>query len=52
MEMPLDGFEEIAIEVSTLCDSCSGEINVGDIVRYHVRLGAAYCSKCMHNQAA
>jgi NAD(P)H-flavin reductase/ferredoxin/truncated hemoglobin YjbI len=46
-EMPLDGFEEIIIDASTLCDSCSGEISIGDLVRYHVRLGTTYCSKCM-----
>jgi truncated hemoglobin YjbI len=47
MEMPLDGFDEIAIEASTLCDSCGGEISVGDMVRYHVRLGTTYCTNCM-----
>lgn len=51
VEMPLDGFEEIAIDASTLCDSCEGEINVGDTVRYHVRLGTTYCSKCMHEHS-
>lgn len=49
MEMPLDGFEEMVIDASTLCDSCSGEISIGDIVRYHIRLGTTYCSKCMHD---
>jgi len=46
MEMPLDGFEETRIDASTLCDSCQGEINVGDMVRYHVRMGTTYCEKC------
>ena len=46
-KMPLDGFEEMNIDASTLCDSCQGEINIGDLVRYHIRLGTTYCSKCM-----
>jgi ferredoxin-NADP reductase/ferredoxin/truncated hemoglobin YjbI len=47
MEVPLEGFEEIEITASTLCDSCNGEINAGDIVRYHIRLGTTYCPNCM-----
>jgi len=47
-KMPLDGFEEMNIDASTLCDSCQGEINIGDLVRYHIRLGTTYCSKCMY----
>ncbi len=50
-EMPLDGFEEIEIGASTLCDSCAGEINVGDLVRYHIRMGTTYCTKCMNDCA-
>jgi ferredoxin-NADP reductase/ferredoxin/truncated hemoglobin YjbI len=51
-EMPLEGFEEMIMDVSTLCDSCSGEINIGDKIRYHIRLGTMYCSKCMQKQDA
>ncbi|VAW52206.1 2-polyprenylphenol hydroxylase and related flavodoxin oxidoreductases / CDP-6-deoxy-delta-3,4-glucoseen reductase-like [hydrothermal vent metagenome] len=50
-EVPLDGFEEIEIGASTLCDSCAGEINVGDLVRYHIRMGTTYCGQCMNNCA-
>lgn len=39
VEMPLDGFGEVVMEVGSVCDSCAGEIAVGDRVRYHLRLG-------------
>ena len=51
-EMPLEGFEEMVMDVSTLCDSCSGEINIGDMVRYHIRMGTMYCTKCMQKEDA
>jgi hypothetical protein len=47
---PLDGYEVLTIEVSTLCDGCGGEISEGEIVRYHVRLGLTYCHKCIANR--
>jgi ferredoxin-NADP reductase/ferredoxin/truncated hemoglobin YjbI len=50
-EMPSDGFDELVIETSTLCDSCSGEIIKGSKVRYHTRLGSTYCGKCMYEPA-
>ena len=49
MEMPLDGFEELKIDVGTICDGCKEEIQQGETVRYHVRLGLTYCAHCMNN---
>jgi len=50
-EIPLDGYEELKMDFATLCDNCQAEINVGDVVRYHVRIGKVYCEKCMQNQS-
>ena len=46
IELPLDGFEEMMIDVGTLCDGCGGEIHPGEQVRYHVRLGETFCPRC------
>jgi len=45
-ELPLDGFGELTIEASTLCDSCNNEINAGETVHYHLRLGTTFCKDC------
>lgn len=47
-EVNYEGFESLVMEFSTLCDSCESEINVGDTVRYHKRLGTVYCAKCIN----
>lgn len=46
VEMPLDGFGEMTVTVGTLCDGCSGEIQPGELVRYHLRIGTTYCQRC------
>ena len=46
-EIPMDGFEELKMDMATLCDNCQAEIDVGDVVRYHVRIGKVYCKECM-----
>lgn len=46
IEYPLDGYGEITLEFSSLCDSCGGEINEGELVHYHLRLGTTYCGNC------
>jgi ferredoxin-NADP reductase/truncated hemoglobin YjbI len=46
MEMPLEGFNELVMDVGTLCDSCEREVAAGEKVIYHVRLGKIYCSDC------
>ena len=45
-EIPYEGFQSMQMDVSTLCDSCQGEVNIGDTVRYHVRMGTVYCEQC------
>lgn len=45
-EIPLEGFEEMIMDDGTLCDSCQQEIQVGEKVQYHVRLGKVYCTSC------
>lgn len=47
IELPLDGFDEIRLSSGSLCDSCGQVINIGELVRYHVRLGTLYCPTCM-----
>jgi ferredoxin-NADP reductase len=46
VEMPLDGYGEMAVTVGTLCDGCANEIHPGERVRYHLRLGSTYCRNC------
>lgn len=46
VEMPLEGFGEQVISAGTLCDSCQREIDAGERVRYHLRLGLTYCGDC------
>lgn len=46
IEMPLEGFNELVMDVGTLCDVCRREVAPGEKVIYHVRLGKIYCSDC------
>ncbi len=48
VELPLDGYDEIELDIGSLCDSCGDEISAGITVRYHLRLGTIYCPDCMH----
>ena len=52
VEVPVDGFEELVLDSGTLCDGCHGEIEVGEMVRYHVRLGTVYCPNCISTNVA
>jgi ferredoxin/truncated hemoglobin YjbI len=47
IELPVEGFGEITLDIGSLCDSCGGEIDAGARVRYHLRLGTVYCGSCM-----
>ena len=51
IERPFEGFDEITMDVGTLCDSCAREVAAGEKVIYHVRIGKIYCSDCssQHN---
>ncbi len=44
--LPMEGFDEIVLDVGSICDSCGAEISAGTRVRYHVRLGSTYCPCC------
>jgi len=46
VELPLDGFDELIMDVGTLCDSCERAVSAGEKITYHVRLGKVYCSDC------
>jgi NAD(P)H-flavin reductase/ferredoxin/truncated hemoglobin YjbI len=46
VEYPVDGFGETVTEISTLCDGCGCEIDKGEHVSYHLRLGTVYCNHC------
>lgn len=49
VELPVEGYEEIVLEVGSICDSCGNEVDAGETVRYHLRLGSIYCPSCMTN---
>lgn len=46
VELPLDGFDELVMDVGSLCDSCEREVAAGEKVIYHVRIGKIYCTDC------
>jgi len=50
IELPLDGYNSITLDVSSLCDSCGFEILSGAVAYYHRRTGKLNCTKC-HNLA-
>ncbi|HTJ82880.1 MAG TPA: group 1 truncated hemoglobin, partial [Polyangiaceae bacterium] len=52
VEMPLDGFGEEELTSGTLCDGCERAIEVGERVRYHLRLGRTYCRECTFTNRA
>lgn len=47
---PLEGFEEMPLDVGAVCDSCGSVLEPGTTVRYHLRLGTISCPNC--NQPA
>lgn len=42
----LDGVEDTIVDEGCLCDGCGQEIEAGSEVRFHLRLGTAYCRGC------
>ncbi len=46
VQLPLDGFEELIMDVGTLCDTCEREVSAGEKVIYHVRIGKVHCADC------
>ncbi|VAW69565.1 hypothetical protein MNBD_GAMMA09-2522 [hydrothermal vent metagenome] len=47
-QMPLDGFDEMVIDVGSICDGCQQTVEAGETVRYHLRLGHIYCNRCFN----
>lgn len=45
-ELPVEGWEQLTLEFSGLCDACKSALNPGDEITYHVRLGHTWCRKC------
>ena len=46
VELPVDGYGEMTLDVGALCDGCQCEIRPGTHIRYHLRLGTTYCPDC------
>lgn len=46
VELPVDGFGEMTLDVGVLCDGCQAEMPPGTRIRYHLRLGTTYCPEC------
>lgn len=46
VELPLDGFGEMIMDSGAICDGCGRIVEVGENVRYHLRLGSIYCEQC------
>jgi truncated hemoglobin YjbI len=46
VELPLEGFGEMVLDSGSMCDGCGEGIEVGETVRYHLRLGTVYCGRC------
>lgn len=46
IDLPLEGFDTLVLDVGALCDGCGGSIEPGETVRYHVRLGTVFCARC------
>lgn len=44
--MPADGYERETLSCGAMCDHCGREIQPGESVLYHVRLGSISCSHC------
>jgi truncated hemoglobin YjbI len=52
VQLPLEGFEELIMDVGTLCDTCEREVSPGEKVIYHVRIGKIHCADCSSQQLA
>lgn len=45
-DLPLEGYGDMVLDAGSMCDGCARVIEVGEAVRYHLRLGTLYCSQC------
>jgi len=46
VELPLEGFGEMILDSGAICDGCGRIVEVGENVRYHLRIGSMYCGQC------
>jgi ferredoxin/truncated hemoglobin YjbI len=46
VDIPLEGFEELVMDIGAMCDGCGGVVESGETVRYHVRKGTIFCPRC------
>lgn len=46
IEIQPEGYEDDTLTVGSMCDGCQSELSPGTKIRYHVRTGKVYCSKC------
>ncbi|MBK8996856.1 MAG: CDGSH iron-sulfur domain-containing protein [Myxococcales bacterium] len=47
VELPLHGYEPLALDLDFLCDGCAAEVRQGETVHYHRRTGRTYCVRCV-----
>ncbi|MFO7594098.1 MAG: 2Fe-2S iron-sulfur cluster-binding protein [Pseudomonadota bacterium] len=50
IELPVEGYGELVMETGSLCDGCGEEIDAGETIRYHLRMGHVYCPTCMQGR--
>lgn len=46
IKQPIDGFDQIKLDLDFLCDSCEVELLKGETVLYHLGNGQIFCDKC------
>jgi len=46
VKRPVEGYFREKLEIGTVCDNCSVEVDEGTEVTCHVRTGKLYCSDC------
>lgn len=49
--LPLEGYDDMVLDVGAMCDGCGGVIDPGETVRYHLRMGTIFCPSCRATQA-
>ncbi len=50
--LPVDGYETVELSIGTICDGCSGIMEIGDDATYHTRTGVTYCPSCVPAHAS
>ncbi|MBL4660713.1 MAG: 2Fe-2S iron-sulfur cluster binding domain-containing protein [Alcanivoracaceae bacterium] len=46
---PIKGFEEMILDIGSICDGCEKELEPGYNVHYHDRTGEMFCEECNNN---